>query len=173
MIIFVNVVINVSLLARDESLYCSMDMTSDWHELDTTQRFSSKWVMAGTLSIKKRMEHTLRIESMTLAWHGPAIERLEGSLFKMPRGKKEIFAIDENLISKGIWSIKFQRMHLHFSVPEYIHDPVALYGLVFTFDTQTEDLLKQGYFEIVPDLLPEPLQKSMKNAPIKLAFIKR
>ncbi len=170
MISFINSEI---LQAKKEHAHCSMDMTPQWHELDTSNRFDSKWVIAGTLSIKKRMVHTLRIESMTLAWHGPEITNLKCSLFKMPYEKIDTFATDENLISQGTWSKKYQRIHLKFTTPEYINDPVAFYGLVMTFDTATEQLLKQGYFEMVPDSLPDQLQKSVQGSPLKLSFIER
>ena len=159
-----------TIIAKAEKKPCEVSLTSDWKELDTSKKFSSHWVMVGTLSIKKRMEHSLRLDSMLFAWHGPRITAIDCSLFRIPFAKNTIFATDENLIAQGIWSVSAQRMHFPFFHPEYIHDPIARYALVMTFDEKTGNMLKEGYFEIVPDNLPDQLKKIMLQRPLRLSF---
>lgn len=141
---------------------CELSVASNWKELDTSKKFSSKWVMVGTLSIKKRMEGTLRLESMLFAWKGPSpLPNLSGNLFHIPYNKTTVIPTDEYLVARGAWSVKNQRLEFRFIHPEYIHDPIARYALVLTVEAALEPLLKQGAFEIIADKLPQELRTSV------------
>lgn len=128
----------------------------------------SRWVWAETFIIKKRTNDSLSLSGLTLLWKGPFIKKLQASLFtKEPN--KSLLAIEDFLLSDGMWNEKEQKLFFSFKHSYKLH-PLDCFCLVLTIDEETEGLLKKGKFAIDPHSLPDQLQKALpKNISYKIS----
>lgn len=49
------------------------------------RKFGGKWILAGSITFKKKAKDTVTLGKIYLQWHGPTLENVVGSLYKKTR----------------------------------------------------------------------------------------
>lgn len=125
----------------------------------------SIWVWAETFVVKKRTSELLYLQGLILLWKGSYLKDLQASLFKK-EPNKTLFALEENLMSDGVWNEKEQKITFKFRHPVKLN-PTNHFCLVLTIQKDMQEILKQGKFSVDPTSFPEQLKKDI---PQKLSF---
>ncbi len=143
-----------------------------WHELDTNQehitQFGGKWILAGTIKLKKRTTQEVRLEQLILQWNGTHLEHLLGSLYKKELDKP-LLPLEEHLICDSYWDKSKQKLILKFDQPLHLETHTSL-CLVLTVPPVLENKIKHGSFVLESSTLPSLLRKSLTHKPFILAF---
>lgn len=153
---------------------CELSLESSWNSLDTDQntieQCGGKWILAGTITIKKRCEESLILDEIILQWKGSHLKNLSGSLYKKNPDKR-LLPIEENLISDSYWHEKEQKLILKFNQNLLLQANTIL-CLVLTVPEQVESFVRQGHLELEHSVLPNVLRQSLQKKHLILSFNK-
>ncbi len=148
---------------------CSITIESQWEDLENnkekSQKFGGKWILAGTITFKKKCNAQVNLQEIRLQWHGKHIENLTGSLFTS-KDFGPFKPLPANHIADSKWSKKTQTLMLKFDRVISLH-PTTVFHLVLTVPEDQEQLLK-GQFIIEPDYLPTPFQEAAQKDPLSI-----
>ncbi len=152
---------------------CSISLEPCWNNLE--QKNTNKdafggrrWVHVGSLTFRKNLNRTIKLESIGLEWQGEKIEQLTGSLYKKLPHKKFI-PIEENLLCDGTWDSTNQNLTLDFSNRKQTLGPLNIFYLVLTVPEQLEPTLKKGHFFLTKTHLPEPFGNQQNELTLNIA----
>lgn len=150
----------------------AIDLQPIWQNLDsnqaTTKQFGGKWILAGSITFKKRSGESVALHSLRLQWKGPRISSLFGTLYKKRDGL-EFLPLEENMICDGIWLPAEQALLLPFDKKIALGLSNTFY-LVLTLSEESESLLKKGMFALDERILPEPYTHLLRGQQIALAY---
>lgn len=143
-----------------------------WQDLESNEKkvkeFGGKWILAGSITFKKKAKDTVHLHRIYLQWNGDRIESLSGSLYKAD-ADKPFLPIQENLVCDGVWNKCQQTLMLNFDKKETLGF-ANTFNVVLTVPDQLEETLKSGYFNLMPNYLPEPFKMCARKDPLFLAF---
>lgn len=166
--IFTLLFITSGLLGIDADFSISLEPM--WKDLETNPnniaKFGGKWILAGSITFKKRAKDNVNLEKIYLKWNGPALENTMASLYR-GRPDKDFLPIEDNVVADGIWNKKKQRLLFDFLENETL-SAITIFYLVLTVPPCCETLFKQGNFSLEKTCLPGPYQFCIYNN--KLAF---
>lgn len=144
-----------------------------WEELDADQaaccRFGGKWVLAGSIVFKKKANEAVTLDKLILSWNGNKIDQLYGSLY-VKEYTQPFLPINDYLVCDSSWNKAQQKLVLKFNQPHTL-GPTNIFYLVLTVPDQLENIIRNGYFTIERDFLPEQYKEN--NSPSKLALTMR
>lgn len=130
-----------------------------WQNLEPNHahacQFGGKWMLAGSITFKKKTKDTLYLTELDLHWNGKPLDNLVGSLYDKPLDK-EFMAIEDALICDGTWNKTTQTLLLKFDKKRTLN-AVTIFYLVLTVPEHLESTLKHGSFDIHATSIPEPL----------------
>ncbi|MCA9769843.1 hypothetical protein KC460_00545 [Candidatus Dependentiae bacterium] len=132
------------------------------------RKFGGKWILAGSITFKKKAKDTVTLGKIYLQWHGPTLENVVGSLYKK-KPDKDFLPIEENILTDGKWNKKKQTLMFNFPSYEYL-GAVNTFYVVLTIPPDREHHLKNGHFSLEKRCLPGPYRECIYNN--KLAFNK-
>jgi len=148
---------------------CSITIESQWEDLENnkekSQKFGGKWILAGTITFKKKCNAQINLQEIRLQWHGKHLEQLTGSLF-IPKDSGPFKPVPANHIADSKWSKKTQTLMIKFDRAVSLY-PTTIFYLVLTVPEDQEQLLK-GQFTIEPDYLPMPFQEAAYKDPLSI-----
>ncbi len=143
-----------------------------WHNLETdtdrTKLFGGKWILAGSITFKKRSTEAVFLDGIQLSWKGANIEQLTGSLYE----KNETGAflpIEKNCVCDSSWKKSTQQLFLHFDHPLTL-GAINTFYLVLTVPENIEPILKNGSFHIEQAGLPLPYREYVKDHELSIAL---
>lgn len=131
--------------------------------------FGGKWILAGSITFKKRSKDHVFIEMLNLHWNGENLDNLIGSLYRKNLDKELFLPIEENLVCDGIWNKNKQTLVLNFDEKESLA-PTTTYYLVLTVPDDIEPILKKGSFYLEEQNLPKPFKQCAQQEKLSLAF---
>lgn len=150
----------------------AIDLQPIWQNLDSNQatnkQFGGKWILAGSITFKKRSGESVALHSLRLQWKGPHISSLFGTLYKKRDGQ-EFLPLEENMICDGVWLPQQQALVLNFDKKIALGLSNTFY-LVLTLSEECESLLKKGVFALDERILPEPYTHLLRGQQIALAY---
>lgn len=160
-------------LAGKSSSECTIVIEPKWHDLEKRQQdsglFGGKWILAGSITFRKKSKDTVYLSKLTLRWRGKKrINNLLGSLYRKNLDK-QFLPIEEFLLSDSNWNKKKQTLVFNFHKSIYL-GPTNIFYLVLTVPEQLEETLKQGSFLIEAQSLPTPFKLAARHRPLTLAF---
>src|SRR5690606_8029013 len=89
----------------------NVTLQPEWTNLDyndnAIEEFGSKWMLAGSITFKKKIKDPIQVKQIIMRWTGETIDNLVASLYKKDLDK-EFAPIEKNLICDGIWNKKKQ-----------------------------------------------------------------
>lgn len=138
------------------------------HNADKEKQFGSKLILIGKITFKKKAIDEIKLNKISLLWHGQFFDSLSGSLYKKDPDK-EFFPIEENVICDSTWNKEQQLLILNFKQAQKLGVHTEFY-LVFSVPHILEEPLKKGHFSIEEKYLPEPLQDSAKKNELVIAL---
>ncbi len=148
---------------------CSIAIESRWEDLENnkekSQKFGGKWILAGTITFKKKCNAQVNLQEIRLQWHGKQLDQLSGELFT-PKDSGPFKPIRDNHLADGTWSKTTQTLILKFDRGVSLH-PITVFHLVLTVPENQEQRLK-GQFTIEPDYLPTPFQEAAQKEPLSI-----
>src|SRR5690606_26613410 len=84
-----------------------------WQPLETdiskNKIFGGTWVLAGSVTFKKKAKDLVRLQAIHLQWKGPHRENLMGLLYQKETDK-DFLPIEENLVCDSLWNKSKQTM---------------------------------------------------------------
>jgi hypothetical protein len=138
---------------------------AQWQDLENNEQrvkdFGGKWILAGSITFKKKAKDTVHLSKLYLQWQGSKIENLVASLYRKTDETK-FLPIQENLICDGLWNKSDQTLILNFERKETL-GPVNTYYLVLTVPETLEPTIKQGSFDVLVACLPAPFQETIHD----------
>lgn len=138
------------------------------HGFEKIKRFGSKWILVGSITIKKKSKEPASLTTLRLKWLGPRIDHLEASLYK--KSPDKIFLpIENNLISDGFWNESQQTLTFTFNVSQSL-SVLNIFYLALTMPISQEERIKSGAFVVEPAGLPFLMRKYMDGQPLMLSF---
>lgn len=144
----------------------------EWTNLDenntTVHDFGGKWMLAGSITFKKKIKEPVSIKRILLTWNGDTINNLIASLYKKDLDKG-FLPIEDNLLCDGVWNKAKQTLILNFDEKETL-GPVTIFYLVLTVPESLEPLLKTGSFCIDEQCLPAAFKDCANNKTLSLAI---
>lgn len=147
-------------------------LKSEWQELGCDNGkcpdFGGKWVLVGSIIFKRRSKNPIFVNEINMRWHGQNLDNLVASLYRKTYGK-EFLAIEENLICDGTWNATTQTLILDFKEKEKL-GPTTVFYLVLTVPAATEPILKNGYFSLENNCLPQQFKQCAQNERLILAI---
>jgi len=150
---------------------CTISIESQWEDLENnkekSQKFGGKWILAGTITFKKKCNKQVTLQEIRLQWHGKHLELLTGSLF-IHKDTGPFKPVPDNHIADSKWSKTTQTLLLKFNHPISLHTTTTFH-LVLTVPEDQEQLLK-GNFTIEPAYLPEPFQEAIQKDPLSISL---
>lgn len=143
-----------------------------WQDLENNdqkaQEFGGKWILAGSITFKKKAKDTLHLRKIYLQWHGKNIENLNATLYLKDDDEK-FLPIQDNVVCDGIWNKAQQTIMLNFE-EDHTLGPTNIFYLVLTVPKKIEPILKKGYFALLPTYLPEPYKMVARKKPLSIAY---
>lgn len=147
-------------------------LQAQWQDLEhnapKAKDFGGKWILAGSITFKKKVKDTVHLSKLYLQWQGKSIENLVASLYRK-NNEDKFMPIQENLICDGQWNKTQQTLLLNFDKRETL-GPVNTYYLVLTVPDVLEPTLKKGSFDVMVASLPEPFKDCAHYNSLSLAF---
>lgn len=144
-------------------------MEPTWKDLDNgTKKFKSKWILAGTITFKKKAQEKIHLDRLHLQWDGPKIEHLMASLYTN-ECLEDFLPIQENLVCDGTWNSNQQKLMFNFEEKQLLTFKNCFF-LVLTVTDENEPLLKNGKFDLITTILPEPLKECLPNGQLCLRY---
>ena len=96
-------------------------LTPQWKDLesnhDKAKEFGGKWILAGSITFKKKAKDTVHLNRIYLQWNGQHIENLCGSLYNTDPDK-DFLPIQENVVCDSVWNKCQQTLMLNFDKKE-------------------------------------------------------
>lgn len=143
-----------------------------WHSLDSDplriQQFGGKWILAGSITFKKRSSEAVFLDELQLAWKGEKIEQLVGSLYEKNEAGAFI-PIEKYFVCDSNWKKSTQQLLLRFEHPLTL-GAINTFYLVLTVPEDIEHILKNGSFYIEQAGLPLPYREYVKDHELALAL---
>ena len=151
---------------------CDILLVPLWDNLEKNNMIErdlgGKWMLVGSITFHKKSKEVVKLEKISLEWHGDPINHLSGSLYKkIP--KKQFLPIEDNLVCDGSWNKLNQCLVLDFNNRKQTLGPRNIFYLVFTVPESIEPALKSGYFNLVQTNLPDTLYKNDQDLKLDLA----
>jgi hypothetical protein len=97
------------------------------------------------------------------------VKHLVGSLYKK-EPDRDFIPLDESLICDGRWIESKQVLQLRFNQKEYLQ-PTTTFCLVLTVPNGLEKVLKAGYFDLIPDTLPNQLKVTAEKENLRISML--
>ena len=160
-----------NFLDRNRSDY-EFYFTPTWIHLDDPHHINlfdkTIWVLVGTFTIY--MKEPSYLSALSLKWVGPEPTAIHSASLYRSNGKT-LKATDNYLIADGQWyrELNNQKLIFDFPNPEKLHVSNRLY-LVLTITKDSEDIINKGTFQILPENLPQSLQRGLNHSPIYLTL---
>ena len=166
------VFVSLPLVGKSSS-ECTIVIEPKWYDLEKSRQdsgiFGGKWILAGSITFRKKSKDTVYLSKLTLRWRGKRrINNLLGSLYRKNLDK-QFLPIEEFLLSDSNWNKKKQTLVFNFHKSIYL-GPTNIFYLVLTVPEQLEEILKQGSFLIEAQSLPTPFKLAARHHPLTLAF---
>jgi hypothetical protein len=147
-------------------------MEPAWKDLDQDEeqvkKFGGKWILAGTITFKKKAQDKVHLERLYLKWDGEKIDNLIASLYTS-ESHEDFLPIQENLICDGNWNNVQQKLIFNFDEKQLLTFKNC-YFLVLTVRDEIEPVLKNGKFDLVTTILPEPFKECLQNGQLCLRY---
>jgi hypothetical protein len=131
--------------------------------------FGGKWILAGSITFKKRCKDPIYIDTINLHWNGDNLDNLIASLYRKNLDKELFLPIEENLVCDGVWNKNKQTLVLNFDEKESLA-PTTTFYLVLTVPDGIEPVLKKGSFCLEEQCLPKPFKQCAQQEKLSLAF---
>jgi len=137
-------------------------------ELKIEQFGCKKWILAGSLTFKKRPEKPENLSTLTFHWQGPRLDSITGSLYKK-NPDKPFLPFEDMLISDGTWNKTKQTLTFSFNNIQNLGSLNVFY-LTLTIPSTLEELIKSGSFTLEPTGLPTPYKRRARTSHLSLTF---
>ncbi len=148
-------------------------LEAKWQDLETDpnrrQQFGGKWILAGSITFKKRSSDIVFLDEIQLSWKGESLDKLIGSLYEKNDKTASFLPIEKYLVCDSIWKRSTQQLLLRFNRTLTL-GAVNTFYLVLTVPETIEDKLKNGYFYIEQNGLPMPYRNYVKDHKLSLAL---
>ncbi len=148
----------------------TIQLESKWIDLENStakiKKFGGKWILAGSITFKKRSSETVYLDEIKLSWKGKTLSNLTGSLYVV---NKTFLPIEKYLVCDSLWKASEQQLLLKFD-KEHTLGARNTYYLVLTVPEDLEDTVKKGEFTIEKQSLPCPFQDYLQNNKIALSL---
>ena len=159
--------------ARITNQACEVTIKPEWKNLDEpekAEKFGGQWILAGKITIKKRIKDAIFLQELDLKWEGKEkIKSLNASLYRQTPNQ-ELIPIEETLICDGHWNSNKQLLQLKFDHKEYLSTQ-SIFCLVLTVSENLEPILKQGSFKVLTENLPRQLQPAAQKKDLRISFL--
>lgn len=156
---------------------CEIQSDCKWQNLDDSgtslenqQTFGGKWILAATITFKKRTPDDIYFTMLDLEWQGISLSKLNATLFRCDPDRPFV-PLEENVIADGSWSEHHQMLRFAFKEKERLQT-THTFGLVLTIPAELEKTIKTGHFNLVPATLPKPLQAIAQENPLHVHFMR-
>ncbi len=151
---------------------CLISVEPKWENLCTDpthiDTFGGKWIVVGSISFRKKIKDPTKLDKIRLAWHGPHMNNLSGSLYrKYP--EKKFLAIEDNLICDSTWNRTKQELILNFEDNPQSLGPLTMFYLVLTVPPSQEEIIKQGHFSVLKACLPHSFREKATELKLDIA----
>lgn len=151
----------------------NISLKPKWCDLDgnctKATQFGGKWILAGSITFKKRCKDPICIETINLHWNGDPLDNLIASLYRKNLEKELFLPIEDNLVCDGAWNKTKQMLVLNFNEKENLA-PTTVFYLVLTVPETIEPILKQGSFCLDGQCLPKPFKQCAQQEKLSLAL---
>lgn len=169
-LLFGTVIAVLPVQARQEPF--KVIVKAKWKNLDSNpqriKRFGGKWILAGSITFKKRSPEMVFLDEIQLTWKGKNIDKLMGSLYE--KNNMSLFLpIEKYLVCDSMWKQSTQQLFLRFNRPLTL-GAVNTFYLVLTVPEELETVLKNGRFSIEQDGLPLPYREYVKGHELSLTL---
>lgn len=159
-----------SLQAKQEEFKIILE--SKWEHLEHNQQrivqFGGLWILAGSITFKKKSKEDVNLSQLALHWKGPYLGKITGSLYEK-NFEKIFYPIEDFLVCDGVWNAKQQTLLFEFDQKCTLR-AVNTFYLIFTVPLQQETLLKNGSFSIAQNCLPNQFKEHINAASLSLSF---
>jgi len=158
-------VILVSVPVKSEQEPYRVILEAKWKNLqDDPQRvqlFGGKWILAGSITFKKRTSDIVFLDELQLAWEGEKLNELIGSLYEK-NDKGNFLPIEKYHVCDSNWKRSTQELFLKFNEPLTL-GAVNTFYLVLTVPEEVEPKIKGGKFRVSQRGLPLPYREYVKQ----------
>ncbi len=167
----------ISFIATCTQLHAHLDdfqiiLEPIWQDLDgnrtRSHQFDGKWILAGSITFKKKAKESVNLSRLYLHWTGTKINGLMGSLYRKNMDE-EFLAIEKNLVCDGTWNSAEQTLMLNFDKQQNL-SLVNIFYLVLTVPEDLEETIRHGRFDLVNYCLPESFQPCTAHQKLSLAL---
>lgn len=138
------------------------------HDEHRITQFGGKWILAGSITFKKKSKEYVHLSQLTLRWNGSHLDKITGSLYEK-NFEKNFYPIEDFLICDAIWNKKQQTLQFQFDQKCSLR-AVNTFYLVLTVPVNQETTLKQGSFCITNDCLPNQFKEHIDTQNLSLSF---
>ena len=160
----------LSVRAKEEPFRVILE--AKWKNLDQNSEraklFGGKWILAGSITFKKRSTDTVFLDEIQLTWSGPKLENIIASLYEK-NDTSSFLPIEKYFVCDSRWKCSTQQLFMRFNKP-FILGAVNTFYLVLTVPEQLESIIKQGRFHIETAGLPLPYRDYVKGKELSLAL---
>ncbi|MCK5632237.1 hypothetical protein KAH94_00650 [bacterium] len=147
-------------------------MEAKWQDLENDPQkqalFGGKWILAGSITFKKRSSEIIFLDEIQLTWQGDKIEKLIASLYEK-NNTTSFLPIEKYLVCDSEWKKSTQQLLLRFNQPLTL-GAVNTFYLVLTVPKELENKIKNGRFSIERTGLPLPYRKYVQNHNLSIAL---
>ena len=151
---------------------CLISVAPHWQNIESSCKyedaFCSKWMLIGSVTLRKKANQKMKLETLRLTWHGAPIDHLDGSLYRKTPGKK-FLPIDQNVVTDSNWNKARQELIFNFYDNKQSLGPLNIFYIVVSVPDTVESQLKKGHFSVVKQALPQSFQRNAQNLKIDLA----
>jgi hypothetical protein len=145
---------------------------SKWQNLDLDANriklFGGKWILAGSITFKKRSTEAVFLDEIQLSWKGEKIEQLIGSLYEKNE-TGDFLPIEKYFVCDSNWKKSTQQLFLRFNQPVTL-GAINTFYLVLTLPESIESILQNGSFYIGQAGLPLPYREYVKDHELAIAL---
>ncbi len=164
--------LSLNLWAQKDMAQYYVHLEPQWINLDAKQEhekiFGGKWMLVGSITFRKKSRDDIKLEHITLQWHGDKLPNLAGSLYKkLP--EKNFLPIQDNLISDSSWNPTEQQLIFNFKDRRQTLGPLNIFYLVLTIPESTQQKLGSGHFSLAHAGLPKQFQEIARTNSLNLA----
>lgn len=134
---------------------CDIRTTAHWEEFGNKhkKRIGNPWIFVGSITFHKTSTEPIKLEQLILAWHGPHINHLNGSLFKkLPN--KPFFPIEEQFICDSTWNKVKQELIFDLKDKRQALGPNSIFNIILVVQKSVEPILKSGHLSLAQTNLP-------------------
>jgi len=150
------------LTIRTEKEPFQVVLSAKWENLDNDPQkialFGGKWILAGSITFKKRSSEMIFLDEIQLTWEGEKLDALVGSLYEKNDLSSLFLPIERYLVCDGCWRKSTQQLFLRFNRTLTL-GAVNTFYLVLTVPKEIEEKLKNGKFRMEKVGLPLPYRQ--------------